>query len=516
MTNRTIFLCSAMSCLIILLFCCSPAQKKSVIDDQQIVKIDSLLNKLNVEKQFNGAFFIADEKNTLFQKAYGFADLIEERPLTIQTPFDIASVSKTMTATLVMKLIEDQQLKLDDKLVDFFPNMPYENITIDHLLTHTSGIPFYYDKLIAKHWGVGRPLNTDTIFALYQKHQPELEFAPGEKFNYSNAGYMLLAGIVEKATNKSYDDLLAEYIFIPAKMKNARRDIFLAENTYAKGHQVSIEKGEYVPLEQHEDYATFLDAYFKDSKGPGGICANLEDLWKFSFAISNNLILNEASKKAMFTPGKLSDGSRTNYGKGWQLSSIDGVRYVHHRGGSEGGNCFFYIAPDEGYTYFLVSNAKTPYLSEINQQIRNIITGQPIKSIQKSGFEKLSFLLSSAPESELADAINDMQKQADDYYFALHEFNQLAWKYWQREDYDNGMRIIKLATQAMPDNAGVFEVLAEAYMELGQNELAIENYQKTISMLRADPTKKDKKWAKEWIKDMEKIIADLKKLMSPQ
>lgn len=507
-SNKSIFYSLLISVLIIT--ACKNTDKQVISDSYS--RIDSLLSQLNKDSQFNGAFFIANRDSISFLKTYGYSDIPKQTDLTNETLFEIASVSKTLTATLIMKLIENGDLSLNSRLVDYFPEMPYDDITVEHLLTHTSGIPFYYDSLIVNHWGVGRQLSTDTIFMLYEKVKPIKEFKARQKFRYSNAGFMLLSGIAEKATDKSFDELLEEYIFKPANMNSTKRDIFLSDgDDYALGHQLSIERGQYVPLSMHEDHHTFFDYYFKDSKGPGGIYTNLNDLWKFSLAIQHNTILNDESKKSMFTVGTLNDSSKTSYGKGWQLSSSNGNQYAHHRGGSEGSNCFYFIALDEGYTYFLVSNVKTYYLSEINNQIKNIISGEPVSKVTKSGFERISLKLSAMSQEEIEEEIAFIQKHSDQYYFALHEFNELAWKYWVEENYEEGMKIIRLATLAMPNNAGAFEVLAESYMELGKNELAIENYNTTIDMLKSDDTKKDKKWVKEWIFDMEKIIEKLSK-----
>ncbi|MCB0807235.1 MAG: hypothetical protein KDC05_15665, partial [Bacteroidales bacterium] len=178
-------------------------------------------------------------------------------------------------------------------------------------------------------------------------------------------------------------------------------------------------------------------------------------------------------------------------------------------GGSEGVNCYYFIALDEGYTYFLASNTKSFYLSDINKQIRNIIDDKPTEKILKSGFERIALTINTLSEDELMKKVAFIRTHPEEYYLALHEFNELAWKYWIDENYDEAFRIIKLATVAMPDNAGAFEVLAEAYMETGNNDLAIQNYTKTINMLLADPDKKDKKWAKEWIADMQEIIQNI-------
>jgi len=480
---------------------CQESRKK------KIEKINQLLSDLNSKGQFNGGFMMGDRDEMLFKKVYGYADMKTKKPLDVTNSFGIASVNKTLTATLIMRMVELEYFKTNSKLVEFFPNLPYTDITIDHLLTHTSGIPFYYDNLVKKHWDVSNKMTNDDLFKLYEEYQPKQEFSAGEKFSYSNAGYMFLAGIAERASKKTYDDLLQELIFEPAGMKNTQRLINIKEDAnLAKGHTLSIQQGAYVPLNFHEDYPGSMDSYFRDRKGPGGLNSTFTDLWKFSNALQTSKIIEGVAIKKMLTPAKTNDGKQKMYARGWQLEMVKGKRNIGHRGGSEGENCFFRIALDENYTYFLIANAKTPYLSKINNQIKNILEGNPIEKIKISGVERVSLLYGNNDYETIASEAKKMSAQKDDYYFALVEFNSVAWNYWLKEDFETAFDFIKLATVAMPDNAGAWEVLAESYMERGKNEQAIKYYQLTIDKLNADPTKKGKKWVNEWIVEMKDKI----------
>ncbi|WP_299116045.1 serine hydrolase [uncultured Winogradskyella sp.] len=479
---------------------------------KKIEVIDQLLSKLNSEQQFNGGFMIGNKDSILFTKVYGYANIETKQPLDITNSFGIASVNKSLTATLIMRMVELEYFTTESKLVEFFPELPYKEITIDHLLTHTSGIPFYYDNLVKKYWNMSNNMTNEDLFKLYEQYTPKQEFPAGEKFSYSNAGYMFLAGIAERASKKTYDTLLKELIFEPSKMKETKRLVLIKdESNLAKAHALSVEKSSYVPLDSHEDYQKYLDFYFRNRKGAGGLNSTLEDLWKFSRALQTGKIIKDETFKKMLTPAQLKNGKRHMYARGWQLEPVNGKRYVGHRGGSEGENCFFRIALDDDYTYFLISNAKTPYLSNINKQIKSILQEKSIEKIKISGVERLSLLYAKNDFQYVSAKAREMGLQNNDYYFTLSEFNAVSWNYWLKEDFENALNFLKLATIAMPDNAGTWEVLAEAYMELGRNELAIKHYKITIDKLNSDPTKKGKKWVNEWIVEMNDKIKSMRK-----
>jgi len=472
--------------------------------------IAQLLEALHEKGQFNGAFFLANENAIVTRVAFGQANRLTGEPLTGDMTFDIASVSKPITATLILRLIEAGYLELESKVVDFFPALPYPEMTVRHLLTHTSGLPFYYEKLLVAHDLVGTEIDTARVLALYEEHQPPLAFASGTQFSYSNGGYMLLAMLAERATEQDFDTLLETYVFTPAKMVDTKRKALLSPgDKAATSHTLSITQGRYVPLDTHEHRDRFLETFFPDRKGPGSVHASLDDLWHFSQSIRSDDLLSPSTKAMAFIPAQLANGELTSYGLGWQLTEVDGSRFIHHRGGSEGGNCFYRIALNEGYTYFIVTNKKSYYLSQINQQILNVLAGKPVEPIPHSAAEAVALRLATHDDLAMQATINEMRQKQDAYTFALHEFNALAWSFWQREEYAIGLELIRLATVAMPKNAGAFEVLAEAYAETGEPALAIANYEHAIHLLHDDPSKAGKAWVQEWIEEMEGTILTL-------
>ncbi len=497
--------------IVILFFSSCREKERSILEANTIAfKIDSLLTIAQQNNQFNGVLLFADTTGVTLNRAYGNIAINQQALLNEHSKFEIASVSKTITATLIMRMVELNYFSLESKLIEFFPELPYNNITIKHLLQHTSGIPDYYDHIVSKYWDRSRPLTNDALFALFEKYTPKTDFAPGEKFEYSNTGYYFLAGISEKASQETYDELLKKYIFEPAGMEHSKRSVFAeGESGFAKGHELSIANSKYVTLNNHEYPEDLLMTYFMDRKGPGGISSTTNDLWKFSQAIKFNKILKEKTTEQMFTPGVLNDGTKTSYGLGWQLAfGKNNSLYTYHRGGTSGYRSYFMIAHDKGYTYALLTNSQNPYFTPVNNAIQKIITNQKVEPIKHSGVEYLSLIYKNTAYQDLEHKVDSL-RNLKNYYFNLTEFNSLAWKYWLKKDFENGTSIMKLAVVSMPDNAGVLEVLAECYAETGQNKIAVDHYTKVIEMLNADIEKRDKKWVKDWIVEIKTKIDSL-------
>ncbi len=139
----------------------------------------------------------------LYEGAFGDAELSTYRPLTSRSVFNLASVSKPITATAILLLVQEGKLNLDDAVQKWIPNLPYEGITIRHLLNHTSGLPDYLD-LFEKYWDKTKIADNDDLLMYLTKYKPERLFVPNERVEYSNTGYILLAIIVERVTNMGF------------------------------------------------------------------------------------------------------------------------------------------------------------------------------------------------------------------------------------------------------------------------------------------------------------------------
>jgi len=187
---------------------------KVVFSQTEFKQIDNLLTQINEKGEFNGIVLIGNNDSILFSKSYGFADFKNKAKIDLNTQFYIASISKQFTATAILILSENGKLKIDQPVKDFLVNFPYEEITIHHLLSNTSGITDYIDYF-AENWNKRKQANTDDVMSFLNNINPKLQFETGSKFQYSNTNYVILAKIIEIVSSQSYPSFLEKNIFEP-------------------------------------------------------------------------------------------------------------------------------------------------------------------------------------------------------------------------------------------------------------------------------------------------------------
>src|SRR5476651_482692 len=177
-------------------------------------KLDSLFSTLAGQGYLNGCVLIAEDGKPVYEKAFGYANFDTKQPLTNQTMFELASVSKQFTAMAIMQLHAKGKLGYDDSLSKYFPQIPYHGITLNNLLHHTSGIPDFLS------WGeqqidVKRMNNNQDVLAAIIRNRPSLYFNPGDTLSYSNTNYLLLALVVEKVSGMTFSNYMDKFIFKP-------------------------------------------------------------------------------------------------------------------------------------------------------------------------------------------------------------------------------------------------------------------------------------------------------------
>jgi CubicO group peptidase (beta-lactamase class C family) len=284
-------------------------------------RIDSLMG---VHKDFSGVILAGDFGKVIYYKAFGYRDYAAGVKLDRRDIFELASISKTFTAMAIMILQKEGKLKVDDSLSAFI-DLPYPGITIRHLLNHTSGLPDYQD-IMDKHWDKSRVAgNADNIEYL-RKYAPPAQFRPGDKYAYSNTGYMLLASIVEKVSGQDFIAFCRARIFRPLRMR--KTDIrTLAEKAatkdFAIGHVWVAEKQRYVRADSFpsSNYTIWLG----NRKGPGRVSSTARDLLKWDQALYGHKILPQPDIRKAYEPAKLNNDSLSNYGFGWMLEAVPGL-----------------------------------------------------------------------------------------------------------------------------------------------------------------------------------------------
>ncbi len=334
-------------------------------------KIDSVLSTV---PEFSGVVLIAEQGKPVYYKATGYLNFETKTQLDTTAIFELASVSKQFTAIVIMMLKEDGKLSYDDLLEKYIPGLPYAGITIRHLLTHTSGLPDY-QTIMDQHWDKSKVANNEDILVYLKKHHPPSLFAPGEKYDYSNTGYVMLGSIAEKASGKDFIEFCRERIFTPLEMKNT--DILSLEKkkvieNFARGHIYVEDKHRYVRADSFpsSNYTIWLG----DRKGPGRISSTASDLLKWDRALYSEKIISQATLKEAFTPYMLTNDSISNYGFGWTLETgNDGQQIVWHDGDNPGYKTIIIRFIEKNKTIIILCNNAHSKFSEISKAIKTVL-----------------------------------------------------------------------------------------------------------------------------------------------
>lgn len=291
---------------------------------------------------------VARGEEFVYRKAYGFADLEFAVNADEETLFRIGSVTKQFTAASILKLAERGKLSIDDPLTKFLPDYPTHGreITLRHLLTHTSGITNYTD--LGPEWErlKSLELSDDELVAMW-KDKP-LDFEPGSRWSYSNSGYYLLGMVVARVSGKPWAEFLRETFLDPLKLTRTRYD----------------SNAELLP-NRAQGYAFDKDVFTNDDPigmsqpgAAGALISTAGDLVRWQQALVAGRAVKPESYEEMTMPFFLSDGHETRYGMGLQLDLRDGQRRVWHGGGINGFNSVLLYYPDAKLHVAVISNSE--------------------------------------------------------------------------------------------------------------------------------------------------------------
>lgn len=285
------------------------AQNKNELLDGEMVKWIEQYMKYAVKfEHFSGVVLVAQNGSPVFEKAYGMANYELDVPNTLDTKFRIGSVSKTFTAAAIMLLQQQRKLNIDNPIRTYLKNCPshWNEITIRHLLNHTSGIVSYTGLTQATGNFLSIPHAQEEIIDLF-KDQP-LESKPGEKFNYNNSAYYLLGVIIEQVSGQTYEQFLKESFFVPLKMKNTGLD-----------HNETILKGRASGYRQANDSLLLntFDISMDNLFSIGGLYSTAPDLLLWDQAFYSGQLFSQSTLNEMFIVSE-----NSHYGLGWVIDPI--------------------------------------------------------------------------------------------------------------------------------------------------------------------------------------------------
>ncbi|GAA61625.1 hypothetical protein P20652_3514 [Pseudoalteromonas sp. BSi20652] len=328
-----------------------------------------------IEKSFSGNIFVAHGQQILHSKSFGYSNREKKIRFSENTIFDIGSITKQFLATSIMILSEQGRLSVEDELTKYFQDVPEDKkkIKLHHLLTHTAGFPANLS-------------NHQLYDVVDYKKLPSLAFKerllsmPGEKYQYSNIGYSLLARVVESVTNKNWEQHISETLLQPSRMTST-------------GYRIPNFKSEVLSINYGADQNAFQRLFSIEAKsrsvghslkhlydtpgerwmeGAGGFMSTVSDMHNWYLALRSGKLLSEESWKILFTP-YVKEGESSSYGYGWAITTGEkGSRLITHNGSNGYSFADFKYYPNEDLLVFVATNDIDNYPEELIKKL-NVI-----------------------------------------------------------------------------------------------------------------------------------------------
>lgn len=463
-------------------------------------EIDSYLSK-GVSNGFSGSIFIVKEDHILLNKGYGMADKENNISYMPNTVAPIGSVTKQFTATAILKLVELNKINLTDPLSNFFKDIPKDkkDITIHQLLTHSAGL---ID-------GIGEGDFDNIPMEKYFKTllRTKLLHHPGSQYAYSNAGYSILARIIELASGQDYEHFLNKYLFKPAGMKQT--GYFIPQwndSLVAKGYAHSF-----------VNIGTMISRYQKMGnvtwglKGNGGIHSTTKDMYKWYKALKSNKILSKSSFEKLTTPYIIEQAEGiSHYAYGWAIyESENNTKIISHNGGN---GIFFHDfiwIPEDKILIILFTNAGSKE-AEVAWSIKKMIFSKKhqVKKIKKN----LHLLVFDFIRNNNLQKVNELNLIIKKEYSMMiknpNYLNGLGYDILKNRlkntpyNVEWALEVFKLNVELFPTNGNIWDSLAEGYLYNGQNEQAIKCYKKALDLAPV----KDCTWCKNSNKALKKLM----------
>lgn len=333
-------------------------------------RINEFMMELHRRSGFNGNVLVAKDGKIIYENAIGWADHLHRDSLKINSVFELASVSKTFTSTAIMMLVEDGKIRLDQQVKDFYPDFPYDSITVRMLLTHRSGMMNYVyfvdDLWKAQKKNERKGITNQDVMRLIAEHKPHPYSKPDKRFHYNNSNFMVLAAIIEKVSGKKYSEFMAENIFKPLGMKNT------AVYSKAEYDKIPVDVVGHDRTWRRSVAQNFLDGPVGDK----GVYSTIHDLYLFDRAMRKARLLKPAIMDSVYAPHNEMQRGHFNYGYGWRTFQNSDHKVVYHTGWWHGFRHIYLRQLDKDITIILLSNLTNGSLLKLDG-LYNIV-GMPV------------------------------------------------------------------------------------------------------------------------------------------
>lgn len=437
--------------------------------------IDTFMMRAAEYGQFDGAVLVIDQGRRVYERAFGEANKEWHVPNTVRTRFEIASMTKAMTAIVVMQLVQEGRLRLDGKVSDYLPYYPAEpgrRITVEQLLSHTSGLQQdigFIDDPIAAAINADM-LSNDSLVRLIARRP--LRFEPGTSYGYSSDAYAVLGAIIEHVTGRPYWDALRERVLERAGMS-----------------ETGVSRLRPIVPRRASGYAQTWDGY---ENAPhigvtpaGGLYSTLGDIERFDRALYGDALINEESRRLLFAKRSVVTAF------GWKTSDDtlpSGVtrRMLRTTGGLPGFGAVMVRVPSERRTIIMLTNVRTMTwrLEDFAASIGRLLDGRPYSLPRRSVAEALAADVKARVSPELIDRhFEQMRTDTARYALSETELNRLGYhalSSWR--DVPRAIDIFRLNVRAFPKSGNVYDSLGEAYLAQGDTIRARANYARSLEL----------------------------------
>lgn len=450
--------------------------------------VQALIDSYAEKRGFTGSVMIANGESILVKSSYGDADVEWGVPNSPTTRYRIGSLTKPMTATLIMTLVEDGTLSLDKTLGEYVPDIYGDTdateITVEQLLSHRSGIADLPRDTRGPWYQTTARLHFETKDLAREWIKPDLIEKPGEKFRYNNAGFVLLGLIVEEVTGRSYAENLQERVFDPAEMMSS--GVFTRDDLVP-----NIARGYERPSTGGLQHATTIDPSI--FAAAADVYSSVGDLHKFDRALHSNTIISEESRVLM-----MSKKSVVPYGFGWGIDDIsfdgnENLKMPFHSGSIPGYQSYYLRSEDnEGFVFVTSNTNQGSLIVEMAKDSMQVLNGKPITLAKRSLDELLMPIVESKGEQAAINAYTELGDKVSEYTLDEAYLNSLGYKHLRLKNTDLALFIFEENVDRNPNAANPYDSLAETYRGLGRVEDAIKNYEKALAL---DPTSESAKTA---------------------
>jgi CubicO group peptidase (beta-lactamase class C family) len=441
-----------------------PARTVVAAPAAETQRMDALMTTLHGRGQFDGSILVACRGAVVYRAGFGYANESTGELFQPSTVSSLASVSKPFTALAVMMLADGGSVGYDDPITRFLPELARyaPGVTVRHLLNHTSGIPDVGDL------GIDRPglTNGEVVAALATRSA--LVSPPGTRYRYSNAGYVLLATIVERLSGQRMADFLAAHVFKPLGM----------HSTFARGATVAVKPGVAMAYDVFGQPAGDTNG----TVGDGGVFSTVDDLYEWDRGLAGSSLVRASTLDTAFAPPILRDGTST-YGFGWNVRVDHGTQVLWHTGSTGGYRAYIERRPLEQLLIVMLTNHGNTKRVDIASAIVQILRGEPFSLPGQSIARRLYGVIKADGIDAAVRLYGSLRTEAaQDYDFSESELNTLGYQLLGEGRVNDAVRVFERNTEAFPTSSNAFDSLGDACVQAGERGRAIASYERATAL----------------------------------